>query len=238
MSPTSSVSRTGEYAERGDYHRHLSTDWEFYPDLSRQARARPRATSPRCRAARACSTPAAAKACSSTSSTIGSRSTASIPTTAPSASRADRSRALPYRGGVVRSRAVPRRARAPDVRRAAAGAGGAVSRDRARRRAARHGAEPRAPAVARALPAARPADSHREPRQASGRSAGRRVSRSGARAPGSGWSSAAASSRPCRCSRAGFGASPARLRWLHRLLTRLLPVPGWCFLNVLRFERP
>jgi SAM-dependent methyltransferase len=31
---------------------------------------------------------------------------------------------------------------------------------------------------------------------------------------------------------------PARLAWLHRLLTRCLPVPGWCFLNVLRFERP
>jgi hypothetical protein len=32
--------------------------------------------------------------------------------------------------------------------------------------------------------------------------------------------------------------APARLLWLHRLLTRLLPVPGWCFLNILRFERP
>ena len=32
--------------------------------------------------------------------------------------------------------------------------------------------------------------------------------------------------------------SPARLVWLHRALTRLIPVPGWCFLNVLRFERP
>lgn len=31
--------------------------------------------------------------------------------------------------------------------------------------------------------------------------------------------------------------SPARLRPLHRALTRLLPVPGWCFLNLLRFER-
>ena len=31
---------------------------------------------------------------------------------------------------------------------------------------------------------------------------------------------------------------PAQLAWLHRLLTRLLPVPGWCFLNVLRFGRP
>ena len=32
--------------------------------------------------------------------------------------------------------------------------------------------------------------------------------------------------------------APARRLWLHRLLTRTLPVPGWCFLNVLRFGRP
>jgi SAM-dependent methyltransferase len=32
--------------------------------------------------------------------------------------------------------------------------------------------------------------------------------------------------------------SPARLAWLHRALTRTLPIPGWCFLNILRFERP
>jgi len=32
--------------------------------------------------------------------------------------------------------------------------------------------------------------------------------------------------------------SPARLAWLHRLLTRILPFPGLCFLNLLRFERP
>lgn len=31
MSPPASVSRTGEYADRGDYHRDLSPDWEFYP---------------------------------------------------------------------------------------------------------------------------------------------------------------------------------------------------------------
>jgi SAM-dependent methyltransferase len=31
MPPSSSVSRTGEYAARGDYHRELSPDWEFYP---------------------------------------------------------------------------------------------------------------------------------------------------------------------------------------------------------------
>ena len=32
--------------------------------------------------------------------------------------------------------------------------------------------------------------------------------------------------------------SPARLAPLHRLLTRAIPVPGLCFLNVLRFVRP
>jgi ubiquinone/menaquinone biosynthesis C-methylase UbiE len=32
--------------------------------------------------------------------------------------------------------------------------------------------------------------------------------------------------------------SPARLRPLHRALTRLLPIPGWCFLNLIRFARP
>jgi hypothetical protein len=31
--------------------------------------------------------------------------------------------------------------------------------------------------------------------------------------------------------------SPARLLPLHRALTKLLPVPGWCFLNLVRFER-
>jgi ubiquinone/menaquinone biosynthesis C-methylase UbiE len=32
--------------------------------------------------------------------------------------------------------------------------------------------------------------------------------------------------------------SPARLRWLHDLLTTTVPVPGWCFLNVIRCVRP
>ena len=31
--------------------------------------------------------------------------------------------------------------------------------------------------------------------------------------------------------------SPARLAFLHRALTRVLPIPGWCLLNLLRFER-
>ena len=41
MSAPSSVSRTGEYAERGDYHRNLSADWEFYPTyLAKMTRVR------------------------------------------------------------------------------------------------------------------------------------------------------------------------------------------------------
>jgi ubiquinone/menaquinone biosynthesis C-methylase UbiE len=30
--------------------------------------------------------------------------------------------------------------------------------------------------------------------------------------------------------------SPARLRWLHDSLTTMLPVPGWCFLNLFRCQ--
>ena len=31
---------------------------------------------------------------------------------------------------------------------------------------------------------------------------------------------------------------PRALAPLHRAMTRLLPVPGWCFLNIVRFARP
>ncbi|ODS53627.1 MAG: hypothetical protein ABS36_13455 [Acidobacteria bacterium SCN 69-37] len=41
MHPPASVSRTGEYAARGDYHRELSADWEFYPTyLAKRERVR------------------------------------------------------------------------------------------------------------------------------------------------------------------------------------------------------
>ena len=30
---------------------------------------------------------------------------------------------------------------------------------------------------------------------------------------------------------------PKNLQWLHRALTRLLPIPGWCFLNLLTFRK-
>jgi hypothetical protein len=31
---------------------------------------------------------------------------------------------------------------------------------------------------------------------------------------------------------------PRALLPLHRWLTRLLPIPGWCFLNLLTFRKP
>ena len=31
---------------------------------------------------------------------------------------------------------------------------------------------------------------------------------------------------------------PVSLQWLHTLLTRALPVPGWCFLNVIWLKKP
>lgn len=31
---------------------------------------------------------------------------------------------------------------------------------------------------------------------------------------------------------------PGALQWLHTLLSRALPVPGWCFLNLLRLRKP
>jgi ubiquinone/menaquinone biosynthesis C-methylase UbiE len=31
---------------------------------------------------------------------------------------------------------------------------------------------------------------------------------------------------------------PVSLQWLHTLLTRLLPVPGWCFLNLIWMRKP
>ena len=41
MPEPASIERTGEYALRGDYHRQLSPDWEFYPTyLAKMARVR------------------------------------------------------------------------------------------------------------------------------------------------------------------------------------------------------
>ena len=71
MTPPSSVSRTGEYAERGDYHRELSPDWEFYPTYLAKMDARARVPVGAAAPTRACSTPDAARACSSRSSTTG-----------------------------------------------------------------------------------------------------------------------------------------------------------------------
>ena len=113
-----------------------------------------------CRPRRACSMPAAAKVSSSASTRRGSPSKASIRNYSSERVTTGVADRAAVRRRRFRSRAVPRRARAPDVRRAAASPRRAPSRTPARRRAAGVGAEPGAPAVARALPAAGAADPH------------------------------------------------------------------------------
>ena len=200
MSASPPVVRRGEYAARGDYHR----DARSRPGTTTRPTSRSSPPSAlarsRCRRRRACSTPAAAKACSSTSmpdrlAIEGRRSELLV---GPRARRIAHGAALSRR--VVRSRVVPRRARAPDVRGAAARARGAAPRAAAGRRAARVGAQPRAPAVARALPAAAAGSSARRP-SSSIRAIVRSASTSSWRgAPGFDARRAArASFRPCRC---------------------------------------
>ena len=86
----SSVSRTGDYAERGEYHRQLSPEWEFYPTyLAKMDGVRRylwRASAP----AHESSTQAVVRACSLRNFAIGSASKGSIPITAPRSSRAPR----------------------------------------------------------------------------------------------------------------------------------------------------
>ena len=94
-----------------------------------------------------------------------------------------------------------------------------------------------APAVARAFSRRRPPDSRRESRQTPGRSSGGRVSRVGHSA-GFRLIDRRGIFPTVPVLTRWIRRNPATLRPLHTLLTRLLPVPGWCFLNVLRFSRP
>ncbi len=104
------------------------------------------------------------------------------------------------------------------------------------RGAAGLGAEPGAPAVAGAVPAARAAHSHGQSRSSTPATG---PSPSTWRLPTRGFSLVTASGHlpdvpvVTRLIR----RHPARLEPLHRLLTAVLPVPGWCFLNLLLFRR-
>ena len=236
MSPTSSVSRTGEYAERGDYHRHLSPDWEFYPTyLAKMARVRAylAALPPSTRVLDAgCGEGVLVDEFHDRLDIVGvdPHYASERVTTGSLAS-------LPFADGSFD------RGLCLDV--------------------LEHLAFPeQAPALAELFRVVRPGGELlvSVPNLAHLQSRlhfllrGRLIhTASLAKHPGD---------RPAAefidlAERAGFRLasrrgifptvpvitrwirrSPARLLWLHRLLTRLMPVPGWCFLNLLRFERP
>ena len=140
------------------------------PDLSRQARARPRLAErparrharPRCRLRRG-------RAGRGVRRTPGDRRRRRQLHIGPRPARIAAGAAVP--GRPLRARPVSRRARAPRLRGSAEGARRAAPRAGAGRRAAGLGAEPRAPAVARPLPADRAPDSHGERGEAPGRPA-------------------------------------------------------------------
>lgn len=236
MSPTSSVSRTGEYAERGDYHRHLSTDWEFYPtylaklELVRAYLQRlPRGT----RVLDAgCGEGVLVEEhhdrlaivgldpnYSSARVTHGSLGALPFPTA--SFDRAlclDVLEHLPFAEQPV-ALAELFRVVAP---------GGELlitvpnlAHLQSRVHFALRGRLIHTASLAK-HPGDRPAAEYIDLAHAAGF---RLVERRGI------FPTVPVVTRWIR-------RSPARLRWLHRLLTRVLPIPGWCFLNVLRFERP
>ena len=90
--------RSGEYAERGDYHREPDPSWDYYPTYIAKLDA-VRRGSTRLPAARACSTPAAAKACSSTSTPAGWRIEGVDPNYSSARVRLGSLTALPYADG-------------------------------------------------------------------------------------------------------------------------------------------
>jgi SAM-dependent methyltransferase len=236
MSPTSSVSRTGEYAERGDYHRNLSTDWEFYPtylaklELVRAYLQRlPRGTRVldagcgegvlveeyRDRLAIVGLDP------NYSSERVTRGSLGALPFRAASFDRAlclDVLEHLPFSEQPA-ALAELFRVVAPDGELLVTVPN--LAHLQSRVHFALRGRLIHTASLAK-HPGDRPAAEYIDLARAAGF---RLVERRGI------FPTVPVVTRWIR-------RAPARLRWLHRLLTRVLPIPGWCFLNVLRFERP
>jgi len=236
MSPTSSVSRTGEYAERGDYHRNLSADWEFYPTylakldwVRRYLRGLPSGTR------------VLDAGCGEGVLVEEWRDRLAIEGVDPNYSSARVTRgslaALPYKDASFDRglcldvlEHLPFAEQPPALaelfRVIAPGGELVVSVPNLAHLQSRVHFLFRGRLIHTASLAKHPGDRPVADYLELARKAGfRLLERRGI------FPTVPVLTRWIR-------RAPARRRWLHRLLTRLLPVPGWCFLNVLRFERP
>jgi SAM-dependent methyltransferase len=236
MIPTSSVSRTGEYAERGDYHRHLSPDWEFYPTyLAKLSRVRAYLS------ALDRPTRVLDAGCGEGVLVDEFHDRLSIQGIDPNYESARVRRgslvALPYADAsfdralcldVLEHLSFAEQPRAlAELFRVLAPGGELVltvpnlAHLQSRVHFLLRGRLIRTASVVK-HPGDRPVGEYLD----LARQAGFRVrDRAGI------FPTVPVLTRWIR-------RSPAKLAWLHRLLTRLLPVPGWCFLNVIRLERP
>jgi len=236
MSPPPSVSRTGEYAERGDYHRNLSADWEFYPTyLAKLAAVRaylstlPKET----RVLDAgCGEGVLVEEFKSRLAIVGAdpNYSSDVVTTASLAS-------LPYADGsfdralcldVLEHLTFPEQSIALAELHRVVRPGGELlvsvpnlAHLQSRVHFLLQGRLIRTANLAK-HPGDRPIGEYLELARRAGF---RIVDRRGI------FPTVPVLTRWIR-------KSPARLAWLHSLLTRLLPIPGWCFLNIVRFERP
>ena len=232
------VVRRGEYAARGDYHRAPDPDWEYYPTYIAKLDSRAPLARSRCRRTRACSTRGAAKGCSSTSTAAASTSRGSTPTTPPNGSRSGSLTALPFADATFD------RALCLDVLEHLA----FDEQPRALaelHRVLRPGGE---------LLVSVPNLAHLQSRVhflLLGRliRTASELKHPGDRPVGDYIDLGRARRVHARRARRGIFPTvpvvtrsirrhPRALLPLHRWLTRLLPIPGWCFLNLLTFRKP
>ena len=236
MSASPPVVRGGEYAARGDYHRDPDPSWDYYPTYIAKLDA-VRAWLDRLPRRRACSMPAAARACSSTSTPDRLAIEGVDPNYSSAACAPARSRRCPI------PTAVFDRALCLDVLEHLT----FEEQPRALaelHRVLRPGGEllVSVPNLAHLqsrvhfLLTGRLIRTASEIKHPGDRPVGEYIA-PGASAPASSWSTRRGIFPTVPVLTRLIRRHPRRLLPLHRLLTRLLPVPGWCFLNLLTFRK-